>query len=233
MLQCSRSLREITNRSTSLDEAATAIVGYLYSQFADPVSKEPQCALVRFYKTNALQLLDDRRQDFARRKFLVGTLEEDTRILTLVATTGLKPEWCDPLLSQDHQAIPLLSVEMVEQAPMIAGLIKAIGLDIADVLGPSISLLNDAQGKTYNVFHVERAPGSPLIPVQRDFVEPYGIASVIGFGGVLPNGDFFALVMFSKVTVPAASAARFRSVALDVKASLHPFASPTHDDWTH
>jgi hypothetical protein len=137
----------------------------------------------------------------------------------------MQQEWCDTSKSAGHRAIPLPSVQIVERAPMIAELIRALGLDIADVLSPPVSLLRDIKGRTYNVFHVEHALGSAFIPAQEEFVIPFGIKSVIGFGGLLPSGEFFAVVLFSRVHVGAEPALRFKNVALDVKAILHPFAS--------
>ena len=52
--------------------------------------------------------------------------------------------------------------------------------------------------KTYNVFHVPEAFDNPLIPAQEDFVLPYRIKSVLGFGGLLPSGDIFAVILFLK-----------------------------------
>jgi hypothetical protein len=224
MLQCSRGLRETAAHATTFDEAATAITGFLFSRFADPATKETQCVLVRFYKTSAYHELDSSLKAFARAKLSAMEPTDEMRVLTLVASAGIEPEWNDPKLSLAHRAIPLPSVEIVEQAPMIAGLIEALGLEIADIVMPSVSLMRDTAGKSYNVFHVEHAPESALIPAQAEFVRPYGIRSVIGFGGLLPSGELFAIVMFSKVTVRSKSAARFRSVALDVKANLHRLA---------
>jgi hypothetical protein len=226
MLRCSRGLRNITAESKSLPDAANAIVGFLYSQFANPVSKEPELALVRFYKTTSFADLDDEQQAFAQKVADGRELSPATKVLELVATAGSESEWNDPAQSAGHRAIPLLSVGMVEQAPMIAGLIKALGLDIAAVVTPTLALIQDVHGKTHNVFHVEHAPGSPLIPAQKDFVERYGIKSVIGFGGLLPTGDLFAIVMFSREHVGNDPATRFRSVSLDVKAILFPFFTP-------
>jgi hypothetical protein len=56
-------------------------------------------------------------------------------------------------------------------------------------------------------------------------VVPYGILAVLGVGGALPNGEIVAVIAFSRTTVPPASAARFRNIALDVKSALHPYAS--------
>lgn len=33
-------------------------------------------------------------------------------------------------------------------------------------------------------------------------IVPFGIRSVLGFGGMLPDGNLFAIIMFSKVPVP-------------------------------
>jgi len=76
------------------------------------------------------------------------------------------------------------------------------------------------QQKPYNVFHVADAKGSPYIPAQEDFVVPYGIKSVVGFGGVLASGNLFAVIMFCKVSVPRAAADSFKALALDVKTAV-------------
>jgi hypothetical protein len=225
MLRCSRGLRDCARNASTFDEAATAIVGYLYSQFADSETKTPQCAMIRLYKTAAYKDLSLDLQSFVRRKMGSIVPSAETRVLALISTVGIEPEWNDRTRSVAHKAIPLPSVEIVEQAPMIAGLIKALGFKIADIVSPSMEFLKDAHGKTHNVFHVPVALGSPLIPAQEEFVIPYGIKSIIGFGGILPTGELFALVMFSRVPVDADAAGRFKSVALDVKAILHPLAA--------
>ncbi len=220
MLRCTRGMRNIAASARTVEEAATAIVGFLHSQSADPRTSEPQCALVRFYMTRPYGALNPDLKAFATEKLGGAEPDADTKVLTLLASYGSRPEWRDPRLSIDHQAIPLPSVEIVEQAPMIAQLIRAMGIEIADVVKPRLSLLQDDSGKTYNVFHVEKALGSQYIPAQDSFVKLHGIESVIGFGGLLTSGDLFAVVMFSQVSVPYEAAIRFRNVALDVKAIL-------------
>ena len=76
----------------------------------------------------------------------------------------------------------------------------------------------------FNVFHVPRARGSPFVPAQTDFVMRYGIESVLGFGGMLPKGDLFCVILFSKVLIPRETAELFKTLALSVKISLLPFA---------
>lgn len=227
MLQCGRGIRRAAANATSLEDAASGIVGYLYGELENEQSVGKRAALIRFYKTRPFAELDGRLQAFARGVSGAAGLAPDTRCLTLVATAGLEPEWCDVARSVGHQAIPLPSENIVEQAPMIAQLIRAMGLEIREVVFPNPDLIHERTGKTYNVFHVEEALGSPYIPVQDEFVVKYGIRSVIGFGGLLPDGELFAVIVFARGPIPADSAERFRNIALDVKAIIHPFARPS------
>jgi hypothetical protein len=145
------------------------------------------------------------------------------RCLVLLATAGDEPAWNARQSSRGHQAIPLPSAERVRAAPMIMRLIEAMGVDIESLVSAAEPHGRAAEVRTYDVFHVERALGSPFIPAQRDFVEPYGIASVVGFGGLLRSGELFAVILFSRHAIPARSAARFRTIALDVRSSLFAF----------
>jgi hypothetical protein len=85
-------------------------------------------------------------------------------------------------------------------------------------------MLLDSAQHTFNVFHVADAAGSPHIPAQQEFVIPHGVRSVLGFGGLLPPGELFATILFTKARVPREVAERFRTLALNVKVALLPFA---------
>ena len=71
---------------------------------------------------------------------------------------------------------------MVERAPMIASLLRQMGLKLEAALNLDSGLILDADQHTFNVFLVEHAEGNPSIPAQADFVKPYGIRSALGFG---------------------------------------------------
>ena len=113
---------------------------------------------------------------------------------------------------------------MIDRAPMISQLFSQLGVPLENVIAASPELVRQMAGKTYGIFHVEKAEGSPYIPAQDDFVVKYGIQSVVGFGGGLVNGDVFSIILFSTVPISAAAAARFRALALDVKAGFFQFA---------
>ena len=87
-------------------------------------------------------------------------------------------------------------------------------------MDPSPSMMLDIDQRTYNVFHVGEAVGSDFIVDQEAFVTPNGIKSAVGFGGMLPSGNLFAVIMFCKVPVDAVVASMFRTISLSAKLAL-------------
>lgn len=222
-LRCSLGLRQAAQGARSLEEAAQSFCRYYYENLVDDDGNRA-CALVRCYVTHPFALLPSELQQFARAA-ADAPFAPDTRCLTLLGSAGVEPEWNSRRDSRDHQAIPLVSTEMVENAPMIAQLIRAFGLNVSDVAGSGRSIVRDLGGKTYGVFYVPDARGSSYIPAQEDFIERYAIASVVGSGGALASGELFAIVLFSRVAVSPTAAERFRALALDAKAALLRFSA--------
>ncbi len=224
MAACSSALRRMGLGSKSMEEVSEKIVEYLCRQFSGGVNGENPFALVRLFKTHPYGDLDDDLQTFAR-GLLGREPQPSTKCLTLLATTGAKPEWCSRTLSAGHKAIPLASEEGVARIPMIANLVHQFGLEVSQVLNPDPGLLADLTQQSFNVFHVEEAVGSPNIPAQAEFIVPEGIRSCLGFGGVLPHGDLFAVIMFSRMSISRNTASMFKSLSLSVRIALLPFES--------
>jgi hypothetical protein len=146
------------------------------------------------------------------------------KCLTLLATAGADPAWNSRHTSTGHKALPLPSEESIARSPMIAQLIRQLGVETASLFAADPHVMIDLDQHSFNVFHVADAVGSPHIPAQHGFVIPYGIQSVIGFGGQLPNGELFATVLFSTVSVPRETADLFKTLALALKVAILPFA---------
>ena len=170
---------------------------------------------MRCYKTHQFSTLEPDLQRFAQKVMGIEKPNPAMKCLTLMATVGQAAAWNSRYLSMGHRTIPLASREIVEKAPMISQLIKELGLELSSVLLPSSDVVQELAGKRHGVFHVESALGSPYIPAQEDFVARYGIKSVVGFGGMLATGHLFAVILFATVQVSAASADRFRTLALE------------------
>ena len=211
--------------ATSMEEVANRIVKYLYENLAHEATGERSCALVRFYKTHAFGLLDPELREFAERLLGHAPESDDMKCLVLLATAGEKAEWNSRANSVGHKAIPLPSEEAVSQIPMISGLIGQLGLDVNALIKPDPALLADLDKRTYNAFHVLEAVGSPYIPAQEEFVIPYGVRSVLGFGGMLTTGDLFTVILFAKVRIMPETSDLVKSLALRVKEAVEPFAA--------
>ncbi|HUQ98792.1 MAG TPA: hypothetical protein VM166_05005 [Gemmatimonadaceae bacterium] len=221
MTRCGIDLRRSGSGAKSMEEAASRVVRYLYEGLRDAGSDKPACALVRMFVTLPFDDLQSEQQSFAER--VLGDRPDGTmKCLTLLATAGQEPDWNSRHTSKGHQALPLPSPEAVSRSPMIAQLIRQLGIEISALLSESGLVIDTAQ-HTFNVFYVGDAVGSPVIPGQKEFVIPYGVRSVLGFGGVMPSGELFATILFSKTPIPRDVADLFKTLALNVKVALLPF----------
>ncbi|MEO8560615.1 MAG: hypothetical protein ABI601_00980 [bacterium] len=222
MLRTGIALRRTLRECGTLESAAGSVVRYFHEHCVDIDSAARTCALVRFYKTHPFASLEPELQEVAARQLGELSPAPAMRCLTLLATAGDEPAWNSRHQSRSHRVIPLPSAEMVRGAPMIAGLLSDLGVDLETIVSGGGATPRTSESRTYDVFHVEEALGSPVIPAQEEFVIPYSIRSVVGFGGVLRSGELFAVVLFSRAHIPAASAHRFRTLALDIRSSLFP-----------
>lgn len=222
MTMCATALRSLHLEAESLHGVAERMVRHLYEEMGADGSRA--CVLVRAYRTMPYGALDGGLRDFARAA--APGIGPSTRCLTLIGSAGDEPEWNDITKSRGHRAIPLESAAAVERLPMVAQLVRQLGLDVNQLLDRDASLIMDLQQQTFNVFHVPEAAGSPYIPAQGDFVERYGVRSVLGFGSVLPDGDLFAVILFSRVPITRETAEQFRPLALAAKLSVLPFVNP-------
>jgi hypothetical protein len=222
MTHASARLRKLGDGASSMEEAAQRIVGFLFEAFADATGAR-SCGLVRLYKTHSFGTLPPELQQFARGAAPGSDLSEQSRCLTLLASAGLEPAWNGRQGSSGHRAIPLTSIEAVERLPMVMQLLVQLGVDVASIVSADPKLIVDQGQRAFNVFHVEEARKSPFIPAQEGFVVPYGIVSVLGFGGALPSGELFSLIIFSRAHITRATAELFKPLALAIKLALLPF----------
>ena len=223
MTRCGIELRTLGTGASSMEEVGQRLVRYLYEHLREPDLSAPACALVRVFVTQSYSALDDIQQDAARA--ILGSMRAtpSMKCLTLLATAGQESQWNSRAESTAHKALPLPSEESVARSPMIAQLISQLGVDVGVLLGSDPRLVLDLDQHTFNVFHVPEAEGSSYIPAQRDFVLPYRIRSVVGFGGLLPDGELFATILFSRVPIVRGIADLFRPLALNQKLAMLPF----------
>lgn len=223
MTECGAAVRKLGIGASSMEEVARRIVHYFHSEFLDPSTGKPVFALARFFKTHSFSELSNELKPLARAALATDVVFPEMKCLTLLGTAGDRPEWNARQLSTGHQVIPLPSEQMVSQAPMIAQLIQQLGLSIRSVVAPNPEMIVDLHERTYNVFHIPQAVDSPYIPAQAEFVQPYNVQSVLGFGGMLPSGNLMAIILFSKVPISRETAELFKPLALNTKMAVLAF----------
>lgn len=223
MVQCGAALRKIGEQAASVEDVAARIVGTLDESFQIPGTGEPACVLVRLFKTYPYERLPADLREIVRRELAPTLPDPRTPCLALLGSCGLLPEWRDRTRSKGHRVIPLPSAEAVTRLPMVLELIRQLGGDAGSVPLYAQDLLVEPGHGVFNVFHVPEAAGCACIPSQEDFVIRHGVRSVLGFGGLLPGNDLFAVILFSRAPIPRNTAEMFRPMALYVKLALLPF----------
>jgi hypothetical protein len=223
MTNCGARLREMSPAATSMEQAAGDIVRHLYENLQGSTGRAS--VMVRLYKTHAYGDLPEELRDFSRAMMPTEPLLAKTKCLTLLATAGDLPEWNDRHASRRHRSIPLPSRRAVEQIPMIAQMLQQFGIEISSLVDAEPQVIREMDHKTHRVFYVpDTHITGPYIPAQAEFVIPYGIKSALGFGGMLPTGNLFAVILFTRVAIPMETARMFRTIALNVKLNILRFA---------
>jgi serine phosphatase RsbU (regulator of sigma subunit)/anti-sigma regulatory factor (Ser/Thr protein kinase) len=208
---------------------------------------ESAIVLVRIFQTTRFELLTPQLRSYALARMAPGANGEGTRCLALLATVGDRPTWCDRHASRDHQALPLSGAEVVRRMPLgLTVMDHLVGADAqraahpphterfaADRPRPVAALPDFASGEvTYHgepratrvaVHLVSQVAGSPLVPAQW-LVDAHGVSSALGLGGILPNGELFTAVIFSRVPIDTVTAHRFGAVAETLCGAMAPFA---------
>jgi len=175
MTECSAVLRQLGEQSSSLQDAASRAVDYLFRTLGNPDTGARDCVLVRCFKTVSYNRLNPMTQQRVREQLGGIAPFPDLKCFTLMATAGEEAEWNQVERSHRYRAIPMVSADFVKQFPMFSQLLHQFGLSSSFDVAPEGEWLVDLEEKTYNVFYVPDAVGSPYVPVQEGFVLKYGV----------------------------------------------------------
>ena len=252
MVVASGELRAATTGAATMEEGSAAIVDWLRGAFTDPATGRPAFALARMFHTVTWdRLTPDLHTYIATRDPAAAANDDGLPYLTLLATSGDHPHWADRRNSRDHQAIPLSAADVVRRAPLALALLDRLlglqpapeppgspgprppgsnGSGPADQSPASSARLRDR----FDVFHVPEALGSPYVPTP-EFVRDYQIRSAIALGAVLDSGgpdhpdlpgvrntSLYTALLYSRVRIPAETAAHFRTLAAAIRLALTP-----------
>jgi len=193
-------LRREARNAETVQEVCQRVMSGLVVRLPDSLQ------LARAYLTVPAHYLPERDRAFAQQiadnREAGHLLDDNTRVLSLLGTSGAEPHWCDRYSSRGHLAIPLLSPEFVAEIPMVAGLIDQLGSSLrwyGQMAGAASN--KDPFGVFTGTFFVPEAAigrdsaGRLLIPA-RDFVAEYEIRSVFGVGGQFHASGMMLICIF-------------------------------------
>lgn len=203
-------LRENLRGCTSVEPAASHLVELFADEFAGRVVLARVFATVPFDRLPAFNR--NATAALAASKGASDRLRPDTPVLSLLATRGQQPAWCDRRLSKGHVGIPLVSQDFVDAAPMVAALFAELGFSLVGrERGASCERLlgGESAGSMY-VADAKTAVdqrGRKVIAAQ-DFVAVHGVETVFAVGGCWPNRDLVACIVFLQGSLGRAAVRR-------------------------
>lgn len=191
-----------TQAFTSHEQTSRYIVENLYHEFSTPEG-DPILALVRIFRWT---LVEELPEDL---RALVSADEKS--VMALTGTYGFEEAWRDRRTSVNHRAVPVSKIAVPQRIPMFQEVLKQTGVDVQHLYeyGDIVAVQDRAY---HGTFHIQDVPSSPAIPDQQSFVKPYGIKSLVGFGGFMAHpthNTMYLLYMFSRETVSTQAAQEF------------------------
>jgi PAS domain S-box-containing protein len=139
------------------------------------------------------------------------------KYLTLLGSFGELDNWKNRNLSENYKAFPIHDEHMLDKFPMLSAVFDQIGLNLSHLKHTDKSILIKDCHRQYGVFCVENAEGSNLIPKQAEFVRPYSVKSVFGFGGIYSTSNVYAVIIFSRERLSRKDAQLFLSLNPAIK----------------
>lgn len=216
---CGAALRSLGGATSSLEKTAAGATEYFYNRFINRTTGLRSIALARFFLTLPYRELESGLKEQVCLQLDEKNPWPDMQCLTLMASSGDEPAWNSRFRSKHHRVLPLPGGEFVGRYPMLRRLVELFDIPMGE------SAVRDSQPvdpgiQGFKIFHVPEARDNPHIPAQKNFVIPYAIHSVLGFGSPLPTGNLFAVLLFSRDHIPEATAELFKPLALSLKVAL-------------
>lgn len=165
---------------SSFEETAQLISQAIYDHFA------PEIVMVRIFR---LTKRADLPPDLA-----TSANRETPQWLVLSGSYGQLKQWQGRRNSANHQ---LISAE--NATPMLAAALQQAHIDAGDRRYPQMPEIQRIEQGHF--FYVPDALNDPLIPDQSNFVQPYGIHTVLGVGSTFLSRAAYLMVAFAKVVI--------------------------------
>jgi HPt (histidine-containing phosphotransfer) domain-containing protein len=209
------------------EDAAQEFVAGLRAAFPESV------ALARAYLTVPYGALPATNMnwvaDLARAKGVFDEMTDQTPVISLVGSAGLKAAWNDRRASEGHVGIPMVSASFIDAIPMMSRLLASLGGDLAwiDSAAADKSFITSKLGTVAGTFHVpdaatQRDSKDRLVIPAVDFVKEHGIKTVFGIGGAFATGQLIVILVFCTEEISIETIQQMQTPFLHFKAAVSP-----------
>jgi anti-sigma regulatory factor (Ser/Thr protein kinase) len=200
-----------------MEDAAAAMTRCLRGWFSSRGGSS-DIVLAQVFQTAAWDALPPDVQQQVISQSPAGTSAPE-RCLVLLGTDGDLPVWTDRRTPGDAAAIALTRREALTTPPLIPALAGTLGVTVDAFLPDSEPELLDDLSQSVEAFFVPEVTPGRHGPGDG-FVADHGVCSLIGFGAILPDGNAFTVMMYTKKPVSSHVAGMFRTVAVAAKLAL-------------
>jgi signal transduction histidine kinase len=218
--RCIARVRSLAGRSSNIESFAQHLMQCFQEMLRPSTGGDPEMVLSRCFVAQPFSEVSSEVKTWLQLDQRRTTQPSAGLCLSLMGSAGVVEGWNDPSRSSRYRAIPIEADRFSTRYPMFAEIFRQVGIPIDNPrLGEGMTI--GSAGTGCNVFHVPVALGSPYVPAQHDFVRPFGVRSVVGFGGWYGQGRYFIVILFSRVGIPPRSVELLRLLALSVRVGFN------------
>lgn len=196
----------------SFESAAQQCVTDIFQQFVGE-DGSPAFALVRIFRAGRCQEVPSDLQALIDRSI--------PSYLCLMGSYGLESAWCDRYQSKTRRAIPITS----GMSPMFKGVFKEMGFQWEDNSGDMVPSGSSIDLAMTRYFYIPQADQSSYITDLANFIEPYGIQSVVAFGSPFLSRAAYTLIAFSHYAITPENAEIFAGLTVYISTLLASYES--------
>ncbi len=228
MTQIGRDWRNLGAAAGGIPAAAEHIVRYVQNQLIDGESGEPVCLLTNLYITVRGKALSPALREIALKKLSDSTISlSQLWCLRLIASAGMPAANEFAIATPDPQVIPIPNAQSVAQYPLFEQLLSQMGISAEYLIQDDPTLTLELAASPLNIFLIPNLEKTPQLLRPNTILIPQETHSLFGIGGMLPSGQFFFLLMFSKIEMKHEMVELFKPLALSLKLALLPYVNQT------
>ena len=223
MTRMGRDLRDLGVNAGNMENVSQQIVNYMQSALIDAETKEPACMMSNLYMSCPNEI-----EPFHPTPHQNGQALEESWQLMLMATAGLPANDQTNKASLVPPILPMLSAQSVAQYPIWETILTQMGMPVDYLVQKDRRFALELATTSFNLILIPNFKDKPeLFQSEARYIFQQ-VETLFGLGGMLPSGQLFVLLMFSKIAVHDEMIELFQPLALSLKLAFLPY---TYQHW--